>query len=79
MELQTFGWILAVWFAVSVVVSLALGMSLREVNASSDQSELDQVLSRRRVVRYMRGRQTGRKPAAAAGTSAVDKIDRRAH
>jgi len=59
MELQTVGWILAAWFGFSVVVSLALGWFLREVNASADESELNQVISHRRVVRYLRGK-TGR-------------------
>jgi len=68
MELQTLGWILAGWFAVSVVVSLALGWFIREVNTSPEEAELDQVLSQRRIVRYMRGRNQER------GVAATDKL-----
>lgn len=77
MEMATLGWILAGWFAVSIVVSLFLGRFLREVNAEAGESDLNQVLSRRQVVRFMRGR----KPAVAAVRPAVQsgKIRRSGH
>jgi len=81
MELQTVGWILAAWFGFSIVVSLALGWFLREVNASADESELNQVISHRRVVRYLRGK-AGRavveNEADAVDESKADSTVRRA-
>lgn len=72
MELGTFGWVMVGWFAVSVVVSLTVGWFLREVNATADDSELDQVLSRRRIVRYLRRRKPDHKPAG-------EKVRRHSH
>ena len=76
MELQTLGWIVAGWLAASIAVSLALGWFLREVNTAADESELDQVLSRGRVVRYLRGRKPDRKPAVVRNKPADEKIRR---
>ena len=63
--METLGWIVIGWFAVALVVSLALGGFLREVNAAADETELEQVTSRRQVLRYMRTHKPAKKPEAA--------------
>lgn len=64
MDMETLSWMVVGWFVVSIGISLVLGWFLREVNAAAEDPELDQVLSQRRVVRYLRGR----RPAEKAGT-----------
>jgi hypothetical protein len=61
-DMETLGWIVIGWFAVALVVSLALGGFLHGVNAAADEAELEQVTSRRQVLRYMRTHKPAKKP-----------------
>jgi hypothetical protein len=63
MDLATVGWIALGWFAVALVLSLALGGFLRKVNTTVDQEGLAVAASRQKVMRYMRGR----KPTGSQG------------
>lgn len=63
MDMETLSWMVVGWFVVSIGISLVLGWFLREVNAAAEEPELDQVLSQRRVLRYLRGH----KPVEKAG------------
>ena len=61
MDMGTVGWIALGWFAVALVISLALGGFLRKVNETPGEEDLSAAASRQQVMRYMRGR----KPANA--------------
>ncbi len=61
MDMETLSWMVVGWFVASIGISLVLGWFLREVNAAAEDPELDQVLSQRRVVRYLRGRKAAEK------------------
>ena len=56
MSMETLGWIVGGWFVVAFIISLAVGGFMRAVNEGADDSELAQMASQRRVVRYLRGR-----------------------
>ncbi len=66
MDMETLSWMVVGWFVVSIGISLVLGWFLREVNAAAEEPELDQVLSQRRVVRYLRGRKPSEKPGVGS-------------
>ena len=55
MDMGTVGWVVLGWFAVALVLSLALGGFLRKVNETPDEDDLA-AASRQKVMRYMRGR-----------------------
>ena len=59
MDMATVGWIALGWFAVALVVSLALGGVLRQAHITND--DLVEAASKRKVMRYMRV--PGAKPA----------------
>ena len=69
MDLATIGWILAGWTLVAIVVSLVTGRMFQ--HASTAEAELDQAVSNKQVVRYLRqtrDRKAG-KARAASGRS----------
>jgi hypothetical protein len=51
--MMSIGWFLLAWLVVSLVVSVVLGQLLRHNSAAVDQ-EADDVVNRKKVVRYMR-------------------------
>ena len=61
MDVGIVGWIVLGWFAVALVLSLALGGFLRKVNETPGEEDLAVAASRQQVMRYMRGK----KPANA--------------
>ena len=61
MDMVMVGWIVTGWFAVAVVVSLALGGILRQAHVGDD--DLVAAASKRKVMRYMRV--SGAKPVIA--------------
>jgi len=56
MDMGTVGWVVLGWFAVALVLSLALGGFLRKVNETPGEDDLAIAASRQKVMRYMRGR-----------------------
>jgi hypothetical protein len=56
MDMETVGWITLGWFAVALVVSLALGIFLRKVNETPGEEDFAIAASKRQVMRYMRGK-----------------------
>ena len=61
MDMAMVGWIVTGWFAVAVIVSLALGGILRQAHVGDD--DLVVAASKRKVMRYMRV--SGAKPVIA--------------
>jgi len=70
MDMGTVGWIALGWFAVALVISLALGGFLRKVNEAPGEEDLAVAVSRQQVMRYMRGK----KPANARTNVAAPRI-----
>lgn len=70
MDVGTIGWIALGWFAVALVISLALGGFLRKVNETPGEEDLAIAASRQQVMRYMRGR----KPANARSNVAAPRV-----
>jgi hypothetical protein len=58
MDMGTVGWIALGWFAVALVISLALGGFLHKVNEVSDEEDFAVDASGQKVVRYLRGRKS---------------------
>ena len=54
MDVGTVGWIALGWFAVALVLSLALGGFLRKVSETPGENDLAVVASRQKVMRFMR-------------------------
>ena len=52
MDMVMVGWIVTGWFAVALIVSLALGGVLRQAHVTDD--DLVVAASKRKVMRYMR-------------------------
>jgi len=71
MDMETIGWIAAVWLMVSVAASLILGRMFRHTTTAMDESDLNEVMTRQRVVRYLRKR----KPAVAADSKPAKSQD----
>lgn len=61
MDMVMVGWIVTGWFAVALIVSLALGGVLRQAHVTDD--DLVVAASKRKVMRYMRV--SGAKPVIA--------------
>jgi hypothetical protein len=77
MDLGIVGWIALGWFAVALVLSLALGGFLRKVNETPGENDLAVTVSQQKVMRFMRDL----KPANVrcnAVTSRVRELGRRA-
>ena len=77
MDLGIVGWIALGWFAVALVLSLALGGFLRKVNETPGENDLAVAVSKQKVMRFMRDL----KPATVrcnAVTSRVRELGRRA-
>lgn len=55
MNMETVGWIAIGWFAVALLVSIALGGFLGQVNASPNEDDLAAATAKRKVMRFMRG------------------------
>lgn len=70
MDVGTIGWIALGWFAVALVISLALGGFLRKVNETPGEEDLTVAASRQKVMRYMRGR----KPANARANAVAPRV-----
>lgn len=54
MDMEMVGWIALGWFAVALVVSVALGGFLGQVNASPDEDDLASAMAKRKGMRFMR-------------------------
>jgi hypothetical protein len=54
MDLGIVGWIVLGWFAVALVLSLALGGFLRKVNETPGENDLAVAVSKQKVMRFMR-------------------------
>lgn len=54
MNMETIGWIIFGWFAFALVVSIALGSFLGQVNSPLDEDDLASAASKRKVMRFMR-------------------------
>lgn len=54
MDMEMVGWIAIGWFAVALVVSIALGGFLGQVNASPDENDLATAMAKRKGMRFMR-------------------------
>lgn len=54
MDMEMVGWIALGWFAVALVVSIALGGFLGQVNASPDEDDLASAMAKRKGMRFMR-------------------------
>lgn len=54
MDMEMVGWIAVGWFAVALVVSIALGGFLSQVNASPDEDDLASAMAKRKGMRFMR-------------------------
>jgi len=70
MDMATVGWIVLGWFAVALVVSLALGGVLRQAHITDD--DLVEAASKRKVMRYMRV--PGTKPVIAHSEPSAPQI-----
>lgn len=70
MDLVTVGWIALGWFAVALVVSLALGGFLRKASIVLDEDELALVSTRQKAMRFMRGH----KPAVGQRNKVVSRM-----
>lgn len=54
MDMEMVGWIAIGWFAVALVVSIALGGFLGQVNASPSEDDLATAMAKRKGMRFMR-------------------------
>lgn len=54
MDMEMVGWLAIGWFAVALVVSIALGGFLGQVNAGPDEEELASAMTKRKGMRFMR-------------------------
>ncbi len=70
MDMGTVGWIALGWFAVALVLSLALGGFLRKVNETPGEDDLAVAASRQKVMRYMRGS----KPTNARASTMTPRV-----
>jgi hypothetical protein len=77
MDMETVGLIVAGWVAVALIVAVALGSFLREVNAAMDEDEVTEVITKKKVLRYLRShkpvpdRPVGQRRAAPARQDAA--------
>lgn len=54
MDMEMAGWIAIGWFVVALVVSVALGGVLRQVNSGPDEDDLASAMAKRKGMRFMR-------------------------
>lgn len=54
MDMEMVGWFAFGWFAIALVVSIALGGFLSRVNASPDEDDLASAMAKRKGMRFMR-------------------------
>lgn len=54
MDMEMVGWIAIGWFTVALVVSIALGGFLSQINASPDEDDLASAMAKRKGMRFMR-------------------------
>lgn len=54
MDMEMVGWVALGWFAVALVISIALGGFLGQVNASPDEDDLASAMAKRKGMRFMR-------------------------
>lgn len=54
MDMEMVGWFAIGWFAVALVVSLALGALLSQVNAGPGEDDLASAMAKRKGMRFMR-------------------------
>ena len=54
MDMEMVGWFALGWFAVALVVSIALGGFLGQANASPDENDLASAMAKRKGMRFMR-------------------------
>lgn len=78
MDMETLGLVVAGWFALSLVVSVVLGVFLRKVNVTLDDDGLTTADEQRRVLRYLRKSRKNRKPSADNVPLEVAAAERRA-
>lgn len=67
MGMEAAGWILGGWFVVALIVSLVAGRILRHTTTAMDQGDLNEVITRRKVLRYLRQGKPKAKPAVTTG------------
>jgi hypothetical protein len=77
MDLGIVGWIALGWFAVALVLSLALGGFLRKVNETPGENDLAVTVSQQKVMRFMRDLKPTNVRCNAV-TSRVRELGRRA-
>lgn len=74
MSMESITWIVAGWTGVALVVSLILGRMLRHTTTAMDDQELNEVVSRRQVLRYLRhGKPAARAAMPAAGLAVAQE------
>lgn len=78
MDMEMVGWIAVGWFAVALVVSIALGGFLSQVNAGPDEEDLASAIAKRKGIRFMR---KSIRSVAVRGprTSPVSETGKRVH
>lgn len=54
MDMGTIGWFVIAWCGVALVVSMALGAFLSQVDATMGETDLATAAERRKVMRFMR-------------------------
>lgn len=54
MDMEMVGWIAIGWFVVALVVSVALGGVLGQVNSGPDEDDLASAMAKRKGMRFMR-------------------------
>ena len=54
MDMGTIGWIAFAWFALALVISIALGAFLGQVTATMDETDLATATAKRKGMRFMR-------------------------
>lgn len=75
MDMEMVVWIAIGWFAAALVLSIALGGFLGQVNTSPDEDDLASALAKRKGMRFMRV--TARSVIRDLGNSQVGEVGRR--
>lgn len=72
MDMEMVGWIALGWFVIALIVSIALGGFLGQVNASPDENDLASAMAKRKGMRFMR---TSMRYAIARSTKTSSTAD----
>jgi hypothetical protein len=78
MGMESVAWFVAGWTGVALVVSLILGRMLQHTTTAMDDHELNEVVTRRQVLRYLRHGKPAVKTASPAVEQAVTRERRKA-